>query len=87
MKLRANAGPKQAIAAYCEMQFYNISLMLVLTAGYLQFLDVLRIGSLPLIQYVNCRGDASPHGDLAFPYGNSEIPTKRKRHGRRRKNG
>ena len=33
MKLRANAGPKQAIAAYCEMQFRNISLMLVVTAG------------------------------------------------------
>ena len=33
MKLRDNAGPKQEIAAYCEMQFHNLSLMLVLTAG------------------------------------------------------
>ena len=33
MKLSANAGPKQAIAAYFEMQFHNISLMLVLPAG------------------------------------------------------
>ena len=68
MKLRANAGPKQAIAAYSEMQFYNISLMLVLTAGQLQFLDVLRTGSLPLIQYVNYRGDASLHWELAAPW-------------------
>ena len=24
MKLRADAGPKQAIAAYCEMLFHNV---------------------------------------------------------------
>ena len=60
MKLRANAGPKQAIAAYCEMQFNhisdlftkwrhitrknNISLMLVLTAGYISLMLVLTAG-------------------------------------------
>ena len=33
MKLRADAGPKQAIAAYCEMLLHKVGLTLVLTAG------------------------------------------------------
>ena len=40
MKLRADAGPKQVIAAYCEVLFHNVGLTLVSTAGYLQLIDV-----------------------------------------------